>query len=919
LNITDRPPGNNRISLDGIQLPSWLDEIVIESESHGDINHFPSPRNIFDISQIKLFGYKASNRQKSSTSINRLIKYSTVRILTLFLTIIVAVYLTILIVNLGGYIDEVIRSNIDEAIGASLAGGWLRDKPDAEKQQIIEQTIMAMQKGAGLNQPYLLRSLRWLGRGLTLNWGGPKWIQESVLKALAPTLILFGTANLLMFFMSLSTALWLSQKHGTWLDKAIVSLSPISSIPSWIHGVILSVIFAFNLGIFPFGKMVELEISETSLGYVIDLAWHMVLPVTAIVLSSLFSTVYIWRTFFLIHSSEDYVELAKAKGLPTSVIEKQYILRPTLPFVITNFALMLIGLWQWTIALERLFNWPGIGKLYHQAVMTLNTPLIVDLVVIFAYLLAVTLFILDFVYAMIDPRVSVGKASQMVLPISKKTFDIHEILRRRKEKRSINIERMIGIRNKLKSELKSSLDAEPDSLPGNQRINRWKHNNIKSFLREFSNYPSAVLGLVVIVFMFCYSIIIILKIPPRQAIYLWQMDANVYYKNPKNALPEWINLFRKSDLPVSIIVDDGKDIFIESGYISNGVQAKVVHLRFEYPYTEFPQDIVLYMEGVYTNKKPFIILTWLTPDGRQIDINNFSIESKTTYSLMQDDRLLKRFNGQLGQQAIFQNPAKPEPIALPGTYEMKLTGLLFEENSDVNVEMVVHGKVFGMAGTDHKRRDLMIGLQWGLPIALAFGLFGAVGTTMASITLAAIGVWFGGWLDNLIQRVCEINLIIPSFPIALMVYMLYSKSIWMVLGIMILLSIFGSSIKNYRAAFLQIKEYPYIEAAQTYGASSGRIIIHYLVPKIMPVAIPQFVILIPTYVFLESTLAFLGVSDPNLPTWGKIIYDAIDLGVFQGYYYWVLEPVILLMITGLAFALIGFALDSLYNPRLRSR
>jgi peptide/nickel transport system permease protein len=154
-------------------------------------------------------------------------------------------------------------------------------------------------------------------------------------------------------------------------------------------------------------------------------------------------------------------------------------------------------------------------------------------------------------------------------------------------------------------------------------------------------------------------------------------------------------------------------------------------------------------------------------------------------------------------------------------------------------------------------------------------------------------------------------------PIAITIYYLYSDSIWVILGVIIILSIFGSAIKTYRAAFLQVKEAGYIEAALAYGASNWRIIRHYLVPRIIPLLIPQLVILVPTYVFFEATLAYLNVSDPKLPTWGKVIYDALTRGVYHGYYYWVLEPVALIILTGLAFAVVGFALDSILNPRLR--
>jgi peptide/nickel transport system permease protein len=86
----------------------------------------------------------------------------------------------------------------------------------------------------------------------------------------------------------------------------------------------------------------------------------------------------------------------------------------------------------------------------------------------------------------------------------------------------------------------------------------------------------------------------------------------------------------------------------------------------------------------------------------------------------------------------------------------------------------------------------------------------------------------------------------------------------------------------------------------------------------IPTLIPSLVLSVPSFVFLEASLAVLGLGDPTLPTWGKIIDDAFNYGaLYKGLYYWILEPAVLLMITGLAFALLGFALDRIFNPRLR--
>jgi peptide/nickel transport system permease protein len=249
---------------------------------------------------------------------------------------------------------------------------------------------------------------------------------------------------------------------------------------------------------------------------------------------------------------------------------------------------------------------------------------------------------------------------------------------------------------------------------------------------------------------------------------------------------------------------------------------------------------------------------------------------------------------------------------------MKIEGITFEEDSEINAELVIHGQVAGWAGTDHLRRDIGVALLWGAPVALAFGLLAALGTTVATMIIAAIGVWFSGWADELIQRITEVNLVLPFLPILIMVSTFYSRSIWTILGVAVLLSIFGAGIKTYRAIFMQVKESPYVEAAMAYGASNNRIIFKYLIPRIIPLLIPQLVTLIPTYVFLEASLAVLGLGDPILPTWGKVINDARANGaLYQGQYYWILEPAILLVITGFAFAMVGFALDRIFNPRLR--
>jgi peptide/nickel transport system permease protein len=311
-------------------------------------------------------------------------------------------------------------------------------------------------------------------------------------------------------------------------------------------------------------------------------------------------------------------------------------------------------------------------------------------------------------------------------------------------------------------------------------------------------------------------------------------------------------------------------------------------------------------------------VTWITPDERKINMASYSVFRRDVYRIAQDEKLERILRAANPIEGLFADPASETPIPLKGTYQMVVAASLFEPSASLDVEFVLHGKLYGLAGTDFKRRDLMIPLMWGMPIALAFGLLAALGTTVTTLVIAAIGTWYGGWVDDLIQRITEINSVLPFFPILIMIGTFYSRSIWLILGATIVLNIFGLGIKNFRAIFLQIKEAPYIEAARSYGASDGRIIIRYLTPRVIPLLIPQLVTLVPGYVFLEAGLAVLGLGDPFMPTWGKVIDDARTNGaLYEGLYYWILEPAVLLLITGLAFALLGFALDRVFNPKLR--
>jgi len=354
----------------------------------------------------------------------RVSKYTGVRIITLAISVVIGLYLTILIANMGGYVDTIRIAQIREDVNARISGNPSNRGLAIEvRTKLINDEINAQIHRLGMDQPFLIRSFSALTDAITLNLGralnmasnsGANQVRLIILERLPPTLVLFGAADIILFFIALFFALILSRHYGSILDKISVMLTPLSSAPGWFYGIFLILIFAAVLRILPFGGMVDSPPPPATMDYLLSLLKHMVLPLAAYTLSLLFLQVFSWRTFFLIYSSEDYVDMAKAKGLPDNDIRNKYILRPTLPTIITSFALLVINSWLGAPIFETIFNWPGLGRALYQAVGLFDTPVIIGETVIFSYMLAITVFLLDFIYALVDPRVKVGGEERRV-------------------------------------------------------------------------------------------------------------------------------------------------------------------------------------------------------------------------------------------------------------------------------------------------------------------------------------------------------------------------------------------------------------------------------------------------------------------------------------------------------------------------
>ena len=353
----------------------------------------------------------------------------------------------------------------------------------------------------------------------------------------------------------------------------------------------------------------------------------------------------------------------------------------------------------------------------------------------------------------------------------------------------------------------------------------------------------------------------VVTIPYDQAVALWKGGDNVWLETPRNARPAWFNFFYREKRPVTIVRrttdEDATKTNIDLG---GGVILSDMVLEFDFNYDDFPTELAIFFTSKYQAARPNVTVNWVTPDGREIPLGEMTIRASESFRVSQDSRLVRRLGGRNPEVGLFADPDNPSK-PLKGTYRLVVEGLMFEEGSDVDASLVVYGQLHGLAGTDHLRRDIMVALLWGAPVALAFGLVAAVGSSIATMTLAAASVWFGGWVDWLIRRINEIVMILPSpaHPDH---------------GRLVLLpQHLGRLGRCHPAGYLWL-EYPYVPLHVPAGKAiwlhrsslglRGRQRQDYLPlhdpPRFSPCWIPGFVTQVPSFVFLGGHLVRAGLG-----------------------------------------------------------
>ncbi|OHD78218.1 MAG: peptide ABC transporter permease [Sulfuricurvum sp. GWF2_44_89] len=261
----------------------------------------------------------------------------------------------------------------------------------------------------GLDKPLLLQYMDWVGNLLTLNFGlsfvSGAQVSEVVSDRLPVTLWMNIVAMAITFAVSLWMGIKAALSHGKKADTFLSQLALFSfAMPSYYLALVAMMILSVMLGWFPIAGMHSLEPPE-GIGYYLDMAWHLTLPIAVMVFVGIGSLVLYVRSLTLEILKSDYIYFARSRGIEESKIIRRYILPNLLPPIVTMLGLSLPGLIGGSVILESIFGIEGMGQLFYLSAMSRDYPVIMGILMMSAFLTLIGNQVADAVLLKLNPFV----------------------------------------------------------------------------------------------------------------------------------------------------------------------------------------------------------------------------------------------------------------------------------------------------------------------------------------------------------------------------------------------------------------------------------------------------------------------------------------------------------------------------------
>lgn len=219
-------------------------------------------------------------------------------------------------------------------------------------------------------------------------------------------------------------------------------------------------------------------------------------------------------------------------------------------------------------------------------------------------------------------------------------------------------------------------------------------------------------------------------------------------------------------------------------------------------------------------------------------------------------------------------------------------------------------------GTDNLGRDMLTAILYGARATLVVGASAATLTIVIGITIGSFAGYYRGWVDEVLMRITEFFQVLPPLLLAMVLVALFSPTLPTVAIAIGVVSWTGVA-RLARAEFMRIRELEFVKAARSIGSRNRRIIWRVILPNALPPLIVNSALTVGVAILFEAALSFLGLSDPNVMSWGKLIGDNRDYLLDAPWT--VTIPGVAIFLTVLAISLIGDGLNDAFNPRLRER
>lgn len=219
-------------------------------------------------------------------------------------------------------------------------------------------------------------------------------------------------------------------------------------------------------------------------------------------------------------------------------------------------------------------------------------------------------------------------------------------------------------------------------------------------------------------------------------------------------------------------------------------------------------------------------------------------------------------------------------------------------------------------GTDVSGRDILAGLIHGASVSLAVGLVSTLMATGVGIFFGALAGYYGGWWDEVLMRITDFFLTIPSFILAVVLVAIFSPTLTSVTLAIAVVS-WPSVARLMRGEFLNHRSREYVQACRSMGMSDLKIIFVQILPNAIPPVVVVSSLMVATAILTESGLSFLGLSDPNVVSWGYMI--GVARSSLRTAWWMVAIPGVTIVLTVLAINLVGEGINDALNPRLKER